>query len=339
MKIKTPKPVEVVPGIFSISERGFFSMFRPPVNIYVITGPDGLVYDGGYGNFICQRQFRIQYREIEKICRERGVENNIRRVLLSHCHADHFSGLEKLRKKFGFRIILTTRMAGIIKGIREYRDSFAVEKERLLEGEMTIVSTIVKKGRDRFRYLIYSMYWGISFVDRPDEIIEDESTISINSEEWTIFHSPGHADDHITLYSEEKGILFSGDNVLRTVNTWLGPPRSDIDRYLASIRRMAELKKIDLILPAHGSPIDEPRVRLQQVIEWRWKRTDDIEAFLLSAGKKGLVIDDILVRLYGEKKSMKKNFARGWVILTLEKLVGEGIAVEGDNDRFFSAKV
>lgn len=36
-------------------------------------------------------------------------------------------------------------------------------------------------------------------------------TIQSRSQEWKVIYTPGHADDHVSLYHEETGRLFSGD--------------------------------------------------------------------------------------------------------------------------------
>ena len=39
---------EVYPNIFMITEYGAFGAVMPPVNIYVLAGADGLIFDSGY---------------------------------------------------------------------------------------------------------------------------------------------------------------------------------------------------------------------------------------------------------------------------------------------------
>ncbi len=40
---------EVAEGIFRITEKGSCGAIKPSVNIYIIPGSNGLVYDAGYG--------------------------------------------------------------------------------------------------------------------------------------------------------------------------------------------------------------------------------------------------------------------------------------------------
>jgi glyoxylase-like metal-dependent hydrolase (beta-lactamase superfamily II) len=170
-------------------------------------------------------------------------------------------------------------------------------------------------------------------MDDPDIIIESETTIEINNEDWEIFNSPGHSGEHITLYNRNRGILFSGDNVMNSINVWLGPPKSDLDLYEKSLLKMMNLEGLKLILPAHGSPILKPYDRLREIIEWRRKRTDDILEILKDSFPEGISIIEILEKLYPSDSRMKREFASGWVELTLQKLEKENkLTIDKENN-------
>ncbi len=314
---------EVYPGIFRITERGLLGMLKPSVNIYVITGKNGIVYDAGYGNYGSIRDFSRKYKEICNICKDRGKENYIDRILLSHAHADHFSGLNRLRKRWGFRIIISDKMKKIISSSSAYRDSFTPAEKENEKTAGGILSSLIKFISHKIEFRIYALYWGVSFIDNPDIVISSESIIEIDDEQWEIFESPGHSSEHITLYNREKGILFSGDNVLKSINVWLGPPKSDIDQYEQSLEKMLSLPDLKIILPAHGSPILNPYERLKEIIEWRRKRTNDVLKLLEQSSTEGVTVRDILKKLYPSESRMKKEFAGGWVELTLLKFENE----------------
>lgn len=325
---------EVYPGIFRITERGVLGMLKPPVNIYVITGKNGLVYDAGYGDSNSIRKFSKAYKEINRICGERGYDNHIERILLSHAHADHFSGLKNLRKRLGFRVIISHEMKKIISSSRVYRESYAPAKKKIKKTFSGLLLYFTKQVIQKFEFMIYALYWGVSFMDDPDILIDSETKIEINGEEWEIFSSPGHSGEHITLFNKNKGILFSGDNVLKSINVWLGPPKSDLDQYENSLKKMSGLPNLKIILPAHGSPVLKPYERLDEIISWRKKRTDDIVRILRDASPAGISVSGILERLYPSDSRMKKEFASGWIELTLQKLEKEKIIIR-DKDYYF----
>lgn len=314
---------EVHPGIFKVTERGILGLLKPPVNLYIITGKNGLVYDSGYGDRRSIKRFINAYNEINDICTIRNIENSIDRILLSHAHADHFSGLKKLRKLCGFKILITDEMKKILSSSKAYTDSYAIEKSIYKKSLFKRLLNSYRFFIQKFEFIIYSLYWGISFVNDPDIIIKPQDKIIINDEEWDIFRSPGHSTEHITLYNREKGILFSGDNVLKSINVWLGPPKSDIDEYENSLKQILDLEGLKIILPAHGSPIHEPYKRITEIIGWRKKRTDDLIKILTDSSPEGLSIKQILNKLYPSDTRMKKEFASGWIELTLQKLERE----------------
>lgn len=325
---------EVYPGIFVIKEKGILGSLKPPVNIYVITGPDGLIYDSGYGSRSSIKHFSRELEKINRVCLERNETNSISRILLSHAHADHYSGLKPLRKKHGLKIILTERMSQIIKSRAAYAKSFRVEKKPV-PGLIPFVKRFFSGIKRFVETGIYIRYWGVTFVSDPDIVIKDKTTININNEEWEIFPSPGHSDDHISLYNRGKGILFSGDNVLRSVNVWLGPPRSDLDEYERTISEFMELENLQIILPAHGNVITDPYERLDQILRWRQKRTEDVKKIVLGMKSGIFTVDEILHSLYPSQGKMKREFARGWVELTVEKFIKEGLIKKGEGNEFF----
>ena len=141
----------------------------------------------------------------------------------------------------------------------------------------------------------------------------------INGSEWRIFHSPGHSDDHITLYNPETGVLLGGDNILRSKFTWLGPPRSDIDLYLDSLKSIMNLPDLKVILSAHGSVITEPAERIREIIQYWENRIRQVRECVSGAGDKGISLREIISKLYPGSGRVKHEFVRGWILLVLEK--------------------
>lgn len=327
---------EVSPGIFMIEERGLSRVYKPPVNVYVITGTDGLVFDAGYGNSGAIRQFEHAYKSIIRHCESGGVNAGVSRILISHAHPDHFAGLRKLSAMYNLKIMVTGRMSEILRSGRAYRDSFAYKEPG--RKERSVLCGGIKRVLDRINYRLYAWSWGIDFISRPDIVISDTCSVTVNGREWQIFHSPGHSDDHITLYNPETGILLGGDNILRSKFTWLGPPRSDIDLYLESLRFIMKLPGLTMILPAHGSVITAPVKRISEIISYWENRMKQVRGCVHGAGASGITLIEILRQLYPGSGRVKHEFARGWVLLVLEKFMKDGVIyIKGT--RFFSVMV
>ncbi|HPJ38297.1 MAG TPA: MBL fold metallo-hydrolase [Spirochaetota bacterium] len=313
--------IEVFPGIFKITETGALGLLKPPINIYVVAGSNGIVFDGGYGNRGAVRRFVKDFGAIQEQCRREGRDFSVSRVLLSHAHPDHFAGLRGLRDTLGFRVMMTQRSAEMIATKERYRDSYHTEDEWW---EMAYPSAVTRNIMNFLRQPInryYEHLYGTSFLDNPDIVIEENGSIPVNGESWNVLHVPGHAEDHIALYDPLRGILFAGDNIMRSMTTWLGPPKSDLDSYMKSLVRMRDLPGLKLVLSAHGSPVTNPVERIQELLDIRSARTGQVRDIVADSGHKGIVFRDILEKLYPGAGLIKRMAAEGWVQTTLQYLI------------------
>ncbi len=325
---------EIYPGIFLSREKGSLGVIKPPENIYILAGRNGLIFDAGYGNIWIIKKFLKEFIKLKKIYEKRNKSFNITRILPSHVHPDHFSGLKRLKKYLGVQIILTQKMAEIIKNketfIQYYESADPLKDEYQIKSTRNLLSSYLRKIISR---LFFKLVYGLSFIKQPDIIIEEKSKISINGEEWEIFSSPGHSSDHISLYNKEKGILFSGDNILRTITTWLGPPNSNIEHYIRSIKKIQKLPHLKLILPAHGSPINDPKKRIKEILSHRKERTAQVFKLIQKNPEKGISPNSIIKTLYPQDGSFKHGVARGWCSLTLKMLASQNLVYYRKNDK------
>jgi len=321
---------EVYPGIFSIREGGGLArVIKPPENVYIVAGSDGLIFDAGYGTRKAVRTLIKEIGKIKKIYEEKGNKFNLTRVIPSHSHPDHFSGLKLLRKKLNLKIILTKEMAVTIKNEENFSKSFEESSEDYFK-----IKKRKKKNSNRLGIKIqrkiyrwfYRYGYGVSYIDDPEEIIDENSEIVINNDEkWKIFPSPGHAIDHISLYNEKKGVLFSGDNILEHVTTWLGPPTCSVEDYVESIKTIQKLPNLNLILPAHGIPIENPSERIAKILNHRKERADQVMKLITENQNSGITPTEIIDKLYPNERRFIHGLARGWVCLTLKMFEEKGL--------------
>ena len=311
---------EVIPGIFLIKEKSVFERIKPSENIYVIAGPDGLIFDAGFGNKKVVKFLIKEINKIEQMYRENKEDFKITRIFVSHGHPDHFSGLKRIKNSLGVKIVLTEKTADIIKNKKSFMKSFNADS---YEDYLIIQKGFRYRIRSFLQKIMYSFFlkriYGLSFIAEPDEIIKPNAEISINGEIWEVFPSPGHAVDHISLYNEEKGVLLSGDNVL-SKTTWLGPPNCSISDYIESVETIQKLPNLKIILAAHGPLINNPKERTIEILKHRKERTQQVIDIVKEFTENGTNPDEIIQKLYPNKKKMHIEITRGWVCLTLKML-------------------
>lgn len=315
---------EVYPGIFQITVKESFVRLRPEVNVFVIAGPDGLVFDAGFGTRGVGRFVVSEIKKIKEICEARGEEFHLSRVMASHSHGDHFPGMHYLRKKLGLKIVVTEKIARNITGSRKYHRVY----DRHQTDEWYTGFGPIRALADRCGVMVvrffFRLLFGVKFITDPDQVISDNETVSINGKPWQVLPAPGHSFDHIHLYNKEEGLMFVGDNILRGINPWLGPPESDLKAYIETLEGVMNTVGLKVLFCGHGSPVTTPGERVSRLIRYRLDRVEDVFDIVSGSGSEGVSLNEVINTVYLNESGFKKNLGRGWITITLKYLEREG---------------
>lgn len=137
----------------------------------------------------------------------------------------------------------------------------------------------------------------------------DSETISAAGLDIQVVPTPGHTSDSV-CFTVDNGArhLFTGDTVLGRGTTILEHPDGTLADYLASLQRLLRLPDMALH-PAHGEQHAASHPLLEQYIQHREARLDQVRAALRKLGKAGantqpaelleLVYPDLDARLVG----------------------------------------
>jgi glyoxylase-like metal-dependent hydrolase (beta-lactamase superfamily II) len=93
----------------------------------------------------------------------------------------------------------------------------------------------------------------------PTSTLTDGESIDLGDRTFTVIHLPGHTPGSSVLLEEKTGVLFTGD-VLYDGELLDELPESDIDAYVASMRRLLELD-VAMALPGHEQVLAADDVR------------------------------------------------------------------------------
>jgi glyoxylase-like metal-dependent hydrolase (beta-lactamase superfamily II) len=166
-----------------------------------------------------------------------------------------------------------------------------------------------------------------------DKKVEDGDIISLNGIDLEMVHTPGHNPGHICIYVRKERIMFTGDHVLAEGTTALQPPWGDMSQYINSLKKLL-LYDIELMLPAHGPFITQPRKRLEELILHRLERESQVITSLRQG--KG-TIKELVAEIYPGLTGFLYQVAKGQISAHLVKLEHEGKASsvgEGENARY-----
>ena len=222
----------VAPGVFAISE----PRQAEGVNSFLVVGSKrAVLFDSGLG-----------------VGRISGVVRRLTAlpvtVINSHTHFDHVGGNREFAdvRNLDEPYSLASARGEIAESLATYAS------ETLDEGH---VCGPLPAGVTSREYTIPT--WRIT------AHVRDGERLDLGDRTLEIVRTPGHTPDSICLLERASGLLFTGDTYY-SGEIYLWAPETSVADYRASIDKLVRLDQgLKMLLPAHGSPVAEPRELLE----------------------------------------------------------------------------
>lgn len=236
--------------------------------------------------------------------------SDLAQVVLTHPHVDHAAACVPLQK---IHTIPVAAYEGVGKKYSEYYNLMKVAYDFF---------------RPRCPHLLAAGY-------RPEELaafarvyymppgpigfrqsLSEGSKIRMGDQNWEVFYTPGHSNEHILLLNPE-GLGISGDLIVGRA-TSLG----EISVYLQTLEKLSRLP-LKSLLTAHGSPISNPPKR----IETARKTVEGMrgQALELLEGP-GLNLLDLTRAVMGDiSKIHLASTSTGLILSLLDELQSDGL--------------
>lgn len=147
-------------------------------------------------------------------------DGHVQKILLTHGHFDHISGVQRLQKETGAKIYMD------IDELMFVRDS-----------TLNLAQMFYSDGVKPFR------------VDVP---VSDGDTVTLGSLEIKVLHTPGHTSGGCCYVVED--VIFSGDTLMKLSFGRTDFPTGNNTQMIDSLRKLASLKGDYQVFPGHGSP-------------------------------------------------------------------------------------
>jgi len=214
------------------------------VNVYVLADGDGLtLVDGGWA--IAAAQARLE-AALAALGHELG---DVRRVLVTHVHRDHYTQAIAIRRAVGAHVAIGVgERANLAALVRHDVDLLAAQGERLRAHGAGALA-------DELAALPFDRHGTLSFYEEPDAWLAAGERVPVGDRTLEVIPTPGHTRGHIVLRDAGHGLLLAGDHVLPHITPSIGfeidRPTHPLGDYLASLRLLLALPDARL-LPAHG---------------------------------------------------------------------------------------
>lgn len=177
----------------------------------------------------------LGYRLIQRI--REVTDKPIKKVVISHYHADHIYGLQAFEQHGGDPQVIAQQLAlGYVGGSRASQGEAG--QRRLAQRREVLFPWV-----DENTYLV-----------PPDITFDDTYAFQLGGLTFDVRHlGPAHAPDDCIMLVKELGVLFSGDVIYKGRIPFLDSPETDVRNWLKGLDYLTNLNpKPVYIIPGHG---------------------------------------------------------------------------------------
>jgi glyoxylase-like metal-dependent hydrolase (beta-lactamase superfamily II) len=199
----------------------------------------------------------------------------IRRVLCTHHHPDHLGLAGWMAARWGTELWCTRTewLEGRAQTLASLDESRALAERFYRRAGMpdALLAPVV----DRCR----SYPDNVSPVPPSFRRLADGGELTAAGARWRVVVGRGHAPEHACLFSPERSLFVSGDQVLPhitpNVSVWPGEPEADpLAEFLDTIAVLRRVPDDVLVLPSHGRPFTGLHRRCDELVQHHRQRLD-----------------------------------------------------------------
>lgn len=157
--------------------------------------------------------------------------SDVKTIVITHAHIDHIRGALSVKRATGAKVAIHERDADSLSG------------KRRLPTPSGVTGLI-------FRF--FSLFFRSPSLEPDTRLGENDRVGTL-----TVLHTPGHTPGSISLYDQEKRLIFVGDAITNRGGKLQGSSKqfsSDLQQAEASIEKISSFD-FEVLLSGHGEPV------------------------------------------------------------------------------------
>jgi len=315
-------------GIHRISIPVPFPEAGGPVNAYALEDREGglVLFDAGLGSPEAEAALAEGLRRLGHSAAD------VRRIVVSHGHVDHYGGALAVLERAGRDVLVEAHPRDLPKVAEGYPGwgELAPPYRRHLSS-LGVPSEVVSETASEIGR-------GFALARRVPRVrpLDLAKPLALAHATFELMHMPGHTPGLVCLYDRAHRLFLSDDHLLEHVSPnpliELGPNGEEgwrpLVAYLESVARLRELE-VDLVLPGHSAPFAGHRPIIDRLLHFYGKRQARIRDALASGPKSAW---ELVGALFPAAPARAAFLTVSEVVANLEVLEGLGEVVrEGSN--------
>ncbi|QZT59987.1 MBL fold metallo-hydrolase [Mycolicibacterium austroafricanum] len=249
---------------------------------------------------------------------------DIRQILVTHGHWDHYTQGVKWRDELGVELLL---------GAEERHSIDAFDAGDGVHPNQ--VPVMERAGAAGLARAVAELQWQpyereVAFTP-PDRWLQDGDTVDAGGVTVTARATPGHTRGHMVF--EVGGVAFTGDHLLPRITPSIAleraPERLPLRSYLRSLQLFLELPDARM-LPAHGGTDQHTRRRAEELLDHHDQRLAVIAELIAAGAETAFDVARLMrwtrhERALAELETIHQMVAVMEVVAHLELLVSRGV--------------
>ncbi|MEN3332046.1 MAG: hypothetical protein V7641_1411 [Blastocatellia bacterium] len=282
-----------------------------PVNVYLIEEEPLTLIDAGPRDEASLAALRAGLRELGY------TFSDIRRILISHAHADHYGLAQLVQEESGATVMIHEWDA---PAVAQNTDYTAYRELLAVAGVPRELIERMEAGYEKFKGFAYPL--------SQVETLKDEDEVLFEKESLTVVHTPGHTPGSICLVRTSNRLVFSSDTVLKNItpNPVLSPDPIDEKRrfqslgeYLVSLARLRALAPT-VLKGGHGDDVSDYDEHFHRLYRFTHERQSKL---LPMVPKRGTTAWEASLQLFPKAGGYHRFLALSETVAHLDYAVAE----------------